>query len=123
MVAVNELTTQFSMYTIFTPPSPCSTSWTYEPEGANGVESGLIIQNAVSFVSSCFPSDFDQVGRMQGSLIYSPGWCPVGYTSADVAIDREVTTAICCLSYVHQDWTIPCPLTSTAVTLAIPPKY
>ncbi|BCS22996.1 uncharacterized protein APUU_31221A [Aspergillus puulaauensis] len=98
MVAVNELTTQFSMDAIFTPPSPCSTSWTFEPQGANGVESGLVIQNAVSFVSSCFPSDFDQVGRMQGSLVYSPGWCPKGYTSADVAIDREVTTAICCLS-------------------------
>jgi hypothetical protein len=103
MVVINGMTTQFSMDAIFTPPSPCSTSWTFEPEGANSVESGLIIQNAVTFASFCFPSGFDHVGRMQGSLIYSPGWCPIGYTSADVAIDGPVTTAICCPSYVHRD--------------------
>lgn len=122
MVVVNEMTTQFSMDAIFTPPSLCSTSWTYEPEGANNVESGLIIQNAVTFASSCFPSGFDHVGRMQGSLIYSPSWCPIGYTSADVAIDGPVTTAICCPSYVHQDGNTPCPLISNSVTSAIPPK-
>ncbi|KAL4946092.1 hypothetical protein BDV06DRAFT_159755 [Aspergillus oleicola] len=90
--------TTFSMTKIFTPPEACATSWTYEPEQANEVSGGLIIQNALTFEPTCFPSSFSQVGRMEASRIYSPGWCPVGYTSADVAVDGDITTAICCLS-------------------------
>ncbi|KAL4787120.1 hypothetical protein BJX76DRAFT_354529 [Aspergillus varians] len=89
----------FSMTAIFAPPSPCSTSWTYEPKDANDVDGGSVIQNAVTFAHLCFLSNFSQVGRRQASLIYSPGWCPMGYSSADVAIDGEVTTPICYFGY------------------------
>ncbi|KAL4873560.1 hypothetical protein BDV12DRAFT_160282 [Aspergillus spectabilis] len=101
MAVINEIITTFSMTALFTPPAPCETSWTYEPEGANNVRGGLIIQNAATFAPSCFPSDFNQVGRIQASHVYHPGYCPVGYTSADVAVDGDVTTAICCLSDFH----------------------
>ncbi|KAL4991442.1 hypothetical protein BDW68DRAFT_151967 [Aspergillus falconensis] len=97
-MAIDNIITVFSMTEVFTPPAACATSWTYEPEGANNVDGGLMMQNAATLVSSCFPSNFGHVGRIEGSLIYSPGYCPVGYTSADVVVDKEETTAICCLS-------------------------
>ncbi|KAL4924531.1 uncharacterized protein BDV17DRAFT_274222 [Aspergillus undulatus] len=90
--------TILSMSEVFTPPSACATSWTYEPEQANDVTGGLIIQNAATLEPTCFPSSFSQVGRIPVSQIYSPGYCPVGYTSADVAVDGPTTTAVCCLS-------------------------
>ncbi|KAI9374065.1 hypothetical protein BJX61DRAFT_344544 [Aspergillus egyptiacus] len=98
MVVVNGQITTLAMSAIFTPPFQCSTHWTYEPQAANNVDGGLVMQNAVTFAPACFPSGFSQVGRMEASTIYSPGWCPQGYTSADVAVDGAVTTAICCLS-------------------------
>jgi hypothetical protein len=87
------------MTSIFTPPPVCATSWTYEPAVYNNVEpSGLLIQNCETVVDSCFPSQFADSGRQTGSIIYSPGYCPMGYISANVAIDGPTTTAICCYS-------------------------
>ncbi|KAL2866097.1 uncharacterized protein BJX67DRAFT_356568 [Aspergillus lucknowensis] len=96
-IATPDLTT-ITMSAVFTPPAACSSSWTYEPQAANDVPDGLIIQNAVSFVPSCYPSGFNNVGRVAGTRIFSPGYCPMGYTSADVGIEGSTTTAICCLS-------------------------
>ncbi|PLB47692.1 hypothetical protein P170DRAFT_426923 [Aspergillus steynii IBT 23096] len=88
-----------AMTTRFTPPTDCATSWTYEPYSYNSVApSGLIMQNCNSIVRSCFPSGFAGEGRKAPGQIYSPGYCPMGYTSADVAIKGPVTSAICCLS-------------------------
>jgi hypothetical protein len=92
--------TTLHMTSVFTPPAPCSTYWTYEPFSYNKVyPSGLLMQNCENVVSSCFPSGFANSGRQTATRIYSPGYCPMGYTSADIAIDGPVTTAICCYSY------------------------
>ncbi|KLJ08217.1 hypothetical protein EMPG_16339 [Blastomyces silverae] len=94
-------TTQIPLTTIFTPPASCSSSWTYEPSEANLVLGGLLVQNAATSDNadpSCFPSGFNQYGRKTAATVFSPGYCPMGYTSADVDIERSLTTAVCCLS-------------------------
>jgi hypothetical protein len=67
------------------------------------VPNGLLLQNAAASDNAdpaCFPTEFSHYGRKTADRIYSPGYCPIGYTSADVAIDQPITTAVCCLSYV-----------------------
>ncbi|OJD20250.1 hypothetical protein ACJ73_08415 [Blastomyces percursus] len=94
-------TTQIPLTTVFTPPASCSSSWTYEPSAANLVPEGLLVQNAATSNNadpSCFPSGFNKYGRKTAETVYSPGYCPLGYTTADVDIERSVTTAVCCLS-------------------------
>ena len=94
-----------SMLTVFTPPTSCSSSWTYEPSQANQVSGGLLVQNAASSDGadpSCFPPGWNHFGRKTVNQVYSPGYCPVGYTSASVGVVEPITTAICCLSYVNR---------------------
>src|SRR5436190_15087334 len=88
--------------TVFTPPPQCSSSWTYEGEFYNSVSGGLLLQNAlsVSLDTPCFPSGFRNNGRTSLLQVYSPGFCPQGYTSPVIIQGGEVTTAICCLTYV-----------------------
>lgn len=93
-------TTTIPLTTVFTPPTQCATDWQYEPSAYNDEFNGLLLQNVVSVVSSCFPTGFAMSGRAQVPQVYSPGWCPVGYTSADVHIDGKTTSAVCCYSYV-----------------------
>ncbi|KAI3009023.1 hypothetical protein CBS147346_2458 [Aspergillus niger] len=91
--------TTLAMSTVYTPPASCSSSWTYEAEAANDVPNGLLMQNCVSADTGCFPSGFSHNGRVIGTdMVYSPGWCPMGYTSADMVISQAVTTAVCCIS-------------------------
>ncbi|PGH01735.1 hypothetical protein GX51_05051 [Blastomyces parvus] len=94
-------TTQIPLTTVFTPPASCSSSWTFEPSGANNVPEGLLLQNAAESNNAdpaCFPSGFNKFGRKTAETVYSPGYCPMGYTSADLDVERSVTTAVCCLS-------------------------
>lgn len=93
-------TTTIPLTTVFTPPTQCATDWQYEPSAYNDEFNGLLLQNVVSVVSSCFPTGFAMSGRAQVPQVYSPGWCPVGYTSADVHIDGKTTSAVCCYSCV-----------------------
>ncbi|KAJ5793467.1 hypothetical protein N7457_000066 [Penicillium paradoxum] len=88
------------MSSLFNPPASCSQSWTWEPPAANLILRGLLIQNAVDndqADTGCFPSGYNQFGRTKPSVIYSPGWCPVGYTAANLVVHNPVTSAICCL--------------------------
>ncbi|KAL4811737.1 hypothetical protein BDW67DRAFT_171374 [Aspergillus spinulosporus] len=99
---VSNTITTLSMTAIFTPPASCSSSWTYEPEAANEVVGGLLIQNAApndNADPACFPPKFDKYGRKTADIIFSPGYCPDGYTSADLAVAQPTTTAVCCLSH------------------------
>ncbi|KAJ5181493.1 hypothetical protein N7449_011640 [Penicillium cf. viridicatum] len=94
-------TTTLAMSSIFTAPASCSSSWTYEPQAANNVPNGLLMQNAVANDNAdpaCFPSGYSQYGRIRPTIAYSPGYCPGGYTSADLVIHNPATTAICCPS-------------------------
>ncbi|PLB37064.1 uncharacterized protein BDW47DRAFT_132454 [Aspergillus candidus] len=94
-------TTTLPMIEIYTAPSVCSSSWTYEPPEANNVSEGLLLQNAApsdDTNNDCMPTGWGNRGRVPPQQIYSPGYCPHGYTSADVAIQPPVTTAICCPS-------------------------
>ena len=93
-------TTTIPLTTVFTPPTQCATDWQYEPSAYNDKLNGLLLQNVVSVVSSCYPTGFAMSGRAEVPQVYSPGWCPVGYTSADVHIDGKTTSAVCCYSYV-----------------------
>lgn len=90
------------MISMFTPPPGCANSWTWEPQSYNYVApSGLLMQNCETVVSSCFPSGFANSGRLAATQVYNPGACPVGYTSAFVAVgDLQITTAVCCYSCV-----------------------
>ncbi|CAI7629885.1 unnamed protein product [Penicillium bialowiezense] len=93
--------TTLAMSSQFTPPASCSSSWTFEPSGANGIANGLLLQNAHASDNAdpnCFPSGYSQYERNEPTIVYSPGFCPSGYSSADLVIHGPVTTAICCLS-------------------------
>lgn len=93
-----------SMTAVFTPPSDCTNSWTYEDAFYNSVEGGLLIQNmdSVSLDSTCFPPDFSGNGRAPSSIqVYSPGACPEGYATPGQFQNDGTTTAICCPSYVE----------------------
>ncbi|KAJ5687102.1 hypothetical protein N7536_009721 [Penicillium majusculum] len=95
-------TTTLAMSSIFTAPASCSSSWTYEPQGANDVPNGLLMQNAATKDNAdpaCFPSGYSQYGRIRPTIAYSPGYCPGGYTSADLVIHSPATTAMCCPSH------------------------
>ncbi|CAG8150543.1 unnamed protein product [Penicillium nalgiovense] len=104
-----ETITTMPMSTIFTAPASCSNSWTFEPEGANNIPNGILIQNAVASDNAdpaCFPSGYSQYERVRPTIAYSPGYCPGGYTSADLVIHNPVTTAMCCpsdFSYYEED--------------------
>ncbi|KAJ5247335.1 hypothetical protein N7468_002318 [Penicillium chermesinum] len=106
-----------SMTTVFTPPSSCSTAaWTYEPSRINFVKNGLLLQNAgYDIMSLCWPDGFTQVGRDFSAIsqIYSPGWCPEGYSSVHLSdlpgtgSMTGVTEATCCMSdftWLETDW-------------------
>ncbi|KAJ6082943.1 hypothetical protein N7467_007078 [Penicillium canescens] len=100
VTSTNTITT-LAMTTVFTPPASCSSSWTFEPSGANNIASGLLLQNAAASDNAdpnCFPSGYTHFGRQTASIAYSPGVCPVGYTTANLVIHNPVTTAQCCLS-------------------------
>ncbi|KAJ5284557.1 hypothetical protein N7505_002537 [Penicillium chrysogenum] len=104
-----ETITTMPMSSIFTAPASCSNSWTYEPEGANNIPNGILIQNAHASDNAdpaCFPSGYSQYERVRPTIAYSPGYCPGGYTSADLVIHNPVTTAMCCpsdFSYYEED--------------------
>jgi hypothetical protein len=84
-------TTLTGLTTIFTPPSTCSSSWTYEAEVFNSVPGGLLLQNALSnyLDTECFPSGFGYAGA-----------CPMGYTTATESFGGGTTLAVCCQKYV-----------------------
>ncbi|KAJ5155028.1 uncharacterized protein N7500_010467 [Penicillium coprophilum] len=93
--------TTMPMSSIFTAPASCSNSWTYEPQSANLVSNGLLMQNVAEndhADPACFPTGFNQYGRVRATVVYSPAYCPHGYTSAELVVHEPVTTAICCLS-------------------------
>ncbi|KAK2744274.1 hypothetical protein FQN57_004359 [Myotisia sp. PD_48] len=97
--------TTFAMTAIFTPPAPCSSSWTYEPFQINDVDNGLLLQNAGGYDgsdTSCFPPGLSNDGRRTLNQVFSPGYCPEGYSTVNVAVEQGTTTAVCCYpSYVH----------------------
>ncbi|PMD21754.1 hypothetical protein NA56DRAFT_703401 [Hyaloscypha hepaticicola] len=65
------------------PPARRAGAWTYEAQHYNNVTGGPLIQNALpnGIDSSYWPPDFADNARGQASEIYSPGYCPSGYTS------------------------------------------
>ncbi|KAL4811607.1 hypothetical protein BDW67DRAFT_171596 [Aspergillus spinulosporus] len=87
-----------SMSEVFTPPTDCSTSWTYEGSYYNSVKGGLLLQNAFATNTHCFPDGFRNSGRAEGNLVYSPGYCADGYTSAALSFKGATTTVVCCPS-------------------------
>ncbi|OJJ46174.1 hypothetical protein ASPZODRAFT_142797 [Penicilliopsis zonata CBS 506.65] len=93
-------TTTVALVTVFTAPSSCSSSWTYEASTYNGISSGLLLQNAISedIDGTCFPPGFDQSGRVFEDQIFSPGACPDHYTThTPLQVSGAITTAACCL--------------------------
>ncbi|KAL9096453.1 MAG: hypothetical protein Q9165_001450 [Trypethelium subeluteriae] len=84
--------------TIFAPPPSCSSAWTYEAASYNLLPFTLLLQNAVDVNTPCFPPNFSANGRAFALQVYSPGWCPHGYTSASFNGFRGTTTAVCCQS-------------------------
>ncbi|THW92420.1 hypothetical protein D6C99_06119 [Aureobasidium pullulans] len=98
------LTTRTSpMSGVFTPPSSCSSHWTYESQAANDVTGGLLIQRAQAGTGredpSCYPRGLDGWGRAPSFIqVFSPGVCPSGYTTANNGYNGDTTTAVCCSS-------------------------
>lgn len=88
---------------IFTPPPDCASSWTYEGPYYNDETNGVLMQNLLQYDidTTCFPSSWLQYGRA-GTIaqLYSPGWCPVGYSTAQEGVNGATTTAVCCLRCV-----------------------
>ncbi|KKZ67812.1 hypothetical protein EMCG_06522 [[Emmonsia] crescens] len=93
------MNTVIPLTSVFTPPASCSSSWTYEGEYYNSVTGGLLIQNAFNKRdTNCFPPLFEGTGRGQIQQVFSPGYCPDGYTSPAATTNNGVTTAVCCPS-------------------------
>ena len=93
-------TTYGQMTTIFTPPASCISSWTYEGTYYNTDPGGVLIQNmyAEDFDTNCWPDGFKGSGRADIDVqVYSPGACPVGYSTAQLSFDGATTTAVCCM--------------------------
>ncbi|KAJ5691984.1 hypothetical protein N7462_001407 [Penicillium macrosclerotiorum] len=93
--------TTVPLTSIFTIPTSCSSSWTYESESANDISGGLLMQNCVSVDGddgACWPSGYNNWGRTIPTQIFSPGHCPQGYTSAGLSISNSMTAAMCCIS-------------------------
>jgi hypothetical protein len=91
------------LLSVFTPPSSCSSHWTYEASHYNGVSGGLLIQNAIPTHpdGDCFPPGFAGAGRVpHDDQIFSPGACPSGYSTAALFQSSETTSATCCQSWV-----------------------
>ncbi|KAK7568898.1 hypothetical protein IWX91DRAFT_128311 [Phyllosticta citricarpa] len=91
--------------TRFTPPAECKTHWTYEGSYYNNIPSGILVQNQVTtrgigVDSECFPSGWTQNGRAydQQTQVFSPGACPVSYTTVTEVSDGGTTTGVCCYS-------------------------
>lgn len=87
---------------VFTPPSSCSSHWTYEAQAANSVTGGLLLQNAWAGQDDtpCHPPGFCGWGRAPSYIqIFSPGVCPSGYTTANNNYNGPTTTAVCCLRH------------------------
>ncbi|RLL97009.1 hypothetical protein CFD26_106861 [Aspergillus turcosus] len=92
------VTTTIPMVTVYTPPASCSSSWTYEASTYNGITSGILLQNAFSVDTNCFPPGFQQNGRILASQVFSPGACPDQYSTQQFVVSNAITTATCCLS-------------------------
>lgn len=101
-----------ALTTIFTPPSSCRTHWTYEASFYNSVSGGLLLQNALSssLDTACFPPSFSNAGRASVSQIYSPGQCPIGYSTPAQYVNGAITTLVCCQTLVapHLDMQLKC---------------
>ena len=92
------------MTALFTPPPSCASHWTYERELFNSVPGGLLLQDAIVSKTdkNCFPTGFDGWGRAPSFIqVFSPGACPIGYTTANNLYALGTTTAVCCPKYVH----------------------
>jgi len=99
-IALSTVTSPMSA--VFTPPSSCSSHWTYEPPSENSVSGGLLIQAAqFRFPDTpCYPTGFGGWGRAPSFFqVFSPGACPTGYTEANNQYNKEVTSAVCCPRY------------------------
>ncbi|GIJ92386.1 hypothetical protein Asppvi_011368 [Aspergillus pseudoviridinutans] len=92
------VTTTVPMVTVYTPPASCSSRWTYEASTYNGITSGILLQNAFSVDTGCFPPGFQQNGRILARQIFSPGACPDRYSTQQFVVSNAITTATCCLN-------------------------
>ncbi|KAE8351835.1 hypothetical protein BDV28DRAFT_12655 [Aspergillus coremiiformis] len=90
--------TMLPLTTLFTPPPDCSTSWTFVPPQSRTAGTGILLQNALSAVSSCYPPGFKKTGTAAAAQVFSPGYCPIGYTTGDLTVNWPMTTAVCCPS-------------------------
>ncbi|KAJ5648082.1 hypothetical protein N7490_004454 [Penicillium lividum] len=71
------------------------------------------MQNCVSVDgdnTACWPSGFEKWGRTSASQVFSPGHCPVGYTSAAMTVAESVTGAVCCLSLLASTCSMLVPI-------------
>ncbi len=59
----------------------------------------------------CFPPSFSVYGRavVSEGLVYSPGACPEGYTTAFNGADGATSEAVCCLTYAPHFPLVHCP--------------
>ncbi|KAE8155006.1 hypothetical protein BDV25DRAFT_135343 [Aspergillus avenaceus] len=83
---------------IFTPAPDCASRWTYIPQDVVSISRGLLLQNAVPSDTPCYPWGYHNTGRAEASMVLSPGYCPMGYTTAKMEAEAQKTTAICCRS-------------------------
>jgi hypothetical protein len=100
---MSETTITAPLTTIFTQPTDCSSSWTYEPYSVNHAPGGMLLQNAIvqSMDTTCFPSGFLGFGKNHPTQVFSPGACPSGWQTPAVFVNGAVTTAVCCPQYVY----------------------
>jgi hypothetical protein len=116
------VTTTVPMVSVYTPPASCSSRWTYEASTYNGITSGILLQNAFSVDTDCFPPGFQQNGRILASQVFSPGACPDRYSTQQFVVSNAVTTATCCLRCVSAIGPLFFyPLTITSVTFLYTP--
>lgn len=103
LTSTSTTTETVPLTTIFTQPTDCSTHWTYEGTYFNSWPRGILMQNVASesLDSTCFPSGWQGYGRAYTVQVFSPGACPVGYSTVTSISGDDTTTAICC----YEDYT------------------
>ncbi|KAK6498232.1 hypothetical protein TWF506_004471 [Arthrobotrys conoides] len=97
-------TTSYPLTTQFIPPETCSTQYwygvfgTFTPDAvqANGPPPGVS-----SALKECWPKDYSIVGPAGGrrtQTFYSPGICPLDYTTASLMYVSRTMYAYCCMN-------------------------
>ena len=84
------MSTTAAFTTVFSPDASCYSPGLLGSANAYSFSYGTTTVN-YNHISACYPSS-----TRGFQIVFSPGWCPIGFTTARVTTSGAVTSAICC---------------------------